>query len=144
VDVLDSSFVMRLGAVHIWSIEVVKSVTSLRMGFACFRKEGHKFVFNSSFLYSKSGNSYRTEQAQHTKTKSSSRFPNFHAGSVITFRLDLTGSGTLSAQVNKDSSNEFVLFENIFREGEDIQSWAVSPAALVQAPGEIHFLGFET
>lgn len=86
-------------------------------------KEGQEFAFDTTFLYSRSGNSYehaRRKMKAHIKMKASRRsgFPNFHKGSVITFRLDLTESGTLRAQVNKDSSNEFVLFENILREGE--------------------------
>jgi hypothetical protein len=132
---------MQLGTVHIWSIEVVKSAMTLQMGVIWSRKEGQELVYHSLFLYSRNGNSFK--QA-HGKTQSSSRFPNFHAGSVITFCLDLPGSGTLSAQVNKDSSNEFILYENIWHEGEDIEPWIFSPAAEIEAPAGIHFLGFET
>jgi hypothetical protein len=74
-----------------------------------------------------------------------SGFPSLCTGSVITFRLDLTGSGTLSsAQVNKDSINEFVLFENLLMEGEEVVDKTFVPIANLQAPAAINFLGFET
>jgi hypothetical protein len=53
-------------------------------------------------------------------------------------------SGTLSAQANKDFSNDFVLFENALMEGEERVDRAFTPMASLEAPGGINFLGFET
>jgi hypothetical protein len=45
--------------------------------------------------------------------------------------------------VNKDSINEFVLFENLLMEGEEVVDKTFFPAAALEAPGAINFLGFE-
>jgi hypothetical protein len=46
--------------------------------------------------------------------------------------------------VNKDSINEFVLFENVLMEGEEVVDKSFFPVAVIAAPGAINFLGFET
>jgi hypothetical protein len=127
--------------VHIWSIEVVKSTPSLQMGVTRFRRGESVW-----FLYSRNGRSHQWGDCIPAIPKPDERrsvFPKFCTGSVITFRLDLRESGTLSAQVDKDSSNEFVLFENILMEGEERVDMAFAPTVLIEAPGAINFLGFE-
>jgi hypothetical protein len=109
--------------------------------------EFNRFFSDSFFLYDGIGQSCKQLRHENDGTRIYEvmrGFPSLCTGSVITFRLDLTGSGTLSAQVNKDSINEFVLFENLLMEGEEVVDKTFVPIANLQAPAAINFLGFET
>jgi hypothetical protein len=141
-DVLSCKPMTKSEGVHIWSIEVVKDDSRrLLMGVTSFNNN----IFDSYLLYDgRKSCKVRRDTDGAITWDTISGFPSFCTGSIITFRLDLTGSGTLSAQVNKDSINEFVLFENVLREGEEVVDKNFFPAAAIEASGAINFLGFET
>jgi hypothetical protein len=129
--------------IHKWSILVEEMTSQVFLGVASTVSDldQGKFLGQQAggWVYggALSGNTYHKSMSA-----SSDGHPKFRKGSKLTFILDLTGKGALSASV--DGKTAVQLFSNMHSAFEDMDTKGFVPAASIwRDNGRVRFLGFE-
>jgi hypothetical protein len=93
---------MKAGSIYKWNMRIKRRNGSPRMGVvssACSQLDSGKWLGESGIGWGYSDWGQTWYDGRHIKTD----LPRFDEGDKVTFTLDLTGSGTLSASVNDDT-----------------------------------------
>jgi hypothetical protein len=119
--------------IHKWTILVVEEGPHIQMGVASYRKYRQQEAGGWSY-----GNDGTAGYKGSTITK---EHPTFQKGSKVTFTLDLTGDGTLSATV--DDGPTVTIFSNMLLAFGDGDAIGFVPTAHLLRPAILRFLGYE-
>jgi hypothetical protein len=132
---------MTLG-VHKWSV-LVEEGDYNGLGVASI---GYSFEMNRYLGYQEGGwayysYKYRGGEAYHNSRAVKENLPTFQEGSKVTFILDLTGDGTLSASVDGKSFHQ--LFSDMRSKVRLVKEEFVPALYLPYSDDRVRFLGFE-
>jgi hypothetical protein len=125
--------------IHKWSIKVEEVGARLELG---VRSRSAKI----SWVYSSHGQAFAFGDPPGGSLVTSNignRRPRFDTGSIVTFTLDLTKDGTLSACVDNNSSQTVLLFSGMLSQIGVNETGRFVPAVVLGQPARVRFLGFE-
>jgi hypothetical protein len=116
--------------IHRWRIKITMLPEGFEVGVGvCAVTIQSSGVTQDHWYYLNDGRAYVSKK--HTPV----RFPPYDAGSVITFTLDLTGNGSLTASV--DGNDPFQLFDGML---ESVDGFV--PSVGLRFGGSVRFMGF--
>jgi hypothetical protein len=124
--------IMRAGSVHKWNMRIKRRNGSPRMGVVstgCGQLDSGKWLGETGIGWGYSDWGQTWYEGRHIKTD----LPRFDEGDKVTFTLDLTGSGTLSASVNDDTTH--LLFFDMLAKLNTTTNTAVGGGGAAAAAG---------